>query len=272
VEFGVGIVPPDDQPQSAPREPNVWLDRAFAVSVFVLGCFAVASALVLTELRNARPVEVGTVPSGVVVTVPLPSKPVQGAPITPTQPQMPSPPAAAPVLPPLPETVLGKVPLHSIPDPGGPERNVSPEVANGPSQLGAPASVPKQFSGAVRVSGPNALIVGSVPVQLYGIKAPLADDKCGMAGSEPCATVAQRTMASRLATTKISCQVPSPKPGIIVAFAICLDSQGTDIAGSLVSDGLALADPRQSYDYVGAESIAKGLKRGLWAFRHAPAH
>ena len=49
--------------------------------------------------------------------------------------------------------------------------------------------------------------------------------------------------------------------------AICLDGDGVDLGGFLVAEGLALADPAQSYDYVGAEGIARAQKRGLWLFR-----
>jgi len=66
---------------------------------------------------------------------------------------------------------------------------------------------------------------------------------------------------------QIYCHVPSPKPGIVIAFAICLDADGVDLGGWLVSEGLALADTGQSYDYAGAESIARSQKRGLWGFR-----
>jgi endonuclease YncB( thermonuclease family) len=129
-------------------------------------------------------------------------------------------------------------------------------------------TAPKQFSGTAIATGPAALQVDKVPVQLFGIRAPSAHEKCGIGVAADCAAAAKRALAAKLpAGGKISCQVPAPKPGLVVAFAICLDGSGTDLAGYLVSEGLALADTAQTYDYAGAESIARGQKRGLWAFR-----
>ena len=37
--------------------------------------------------------------------------------------------------------------------------------------------------------------------------------------------------------------------------------------GTIIDDLKCAADPAQSYDYVGAEGIARAQKRGLWLFR-----
>ena len=80
----------------------------------------------------------------------------------------------------------------------------------------------------------------------------------------PCIEQAHRALAARLAPNAgVSCRVPAPN----AVGAICLDALGVDLGGLLVAEGLALADPSQSYDYVGAESIARTQHRGLWLFR-----
>jgi endonuclease YncB( thermonuclease family) len=149
--------------------------------------------------------------------------------------------------------------------PAAPERGESAEVASG-AHAPIPA-VPKQFSGIAHVMGAAALQVDKVPVQLYGIREPTPHDRCGVGDAADCVAAAKRALAAHIAGATISCQTPSPKPGIIVAFAVCLDGQGVDLGGFLVAEGLALADTGQTYDYAGAESIARGQKRGLWGFR-----
>jgi endonuclease YncB( thermonuclease family) len=82
----------------------------------------------------------------------------------------------------------------------------------------------------------------------------------------PCAEQAQGILAARLAQkANVSCRFPGAARED--GAAICLDGDGVDLAGMLVAEGLALADPAQSYDYVGAESVARSQKRGLWLFR-----
>ena len=68
------------------------------------------------------------------------------------------------------------------------------------------------------------------------------------------------------ANAAVSCRVP-PGQRRAVAAALCIDAAGVDLAGFLVAQGFALADPAQSYDYVGAETVARSQKRGLWRYR-----
>jgi endonuclease YncB( thermonuclease family) len=190
-------------------------------------------------------------------------------------PQAPAPPPAPP---PLQEVQLKEVPIHAIPEEGGgrpghpldlshepPERHVSSEVANGASRAPLPGA-PAQFAGTAKVTAATALEVGVVPVQLYAVKPAGSGDRCGTGPAADCAAAARTALAARLAGS-LSCHVPSPHPGIVVAFAICLDAQGTDLGGLLVGQGLALADTGISYDYVSLERQAREARRGLWQFR-----
>lgn len=190
----------------------------------------------------------------------------------------PPPPPAPAAPPPLPEVELKEVPVHVVPsEPGGggghpldlshPEESAhageSAEVANGAARVPAPAP-PRDFAGPGRVTGAAALMVGSQPVQLYGISPPAQGASCG---GTACRAAAEAALGQRLAAGPLSCHTPRPHPGSVVAFAICQDGQGADLGAYLVGQGLATADTGQSYDYVAAESQARGQRRGLWQSR-----
>jgi endonuclease YncB( thermonuclease family) len=177
-------------------------------------------------------------------------------------------PPAEPVLTPLPEAQIGARSIHAVPEePDRPtDRHVSDEVANGPREL--PPTTQKQFSGTGKVIGPASLMVGDARVQLFGIKPPDANERCGIGAAADCAETARQALTSRFPpNANIYCQVPHLHPGASAVSAICLDPDSADLGGYLVSEGLALADTSQSYDYVGAESIARNARRGLWANR-----
>jgi len=107
-------------------------------------------------------------------------------------------------------------------------------------------------------------------VRLFGIQPPATSDRCtlGRGGVVPCSEVTQEVLAARVApqAPSVTCRVPS---GLSEAArrASCLDAGGSDIAGYLVAEGLALADRTGSADYVGAEGIAQSYSKGLWHYR-----
>jgi endonuclease YncB( thermonuclease family) len=165
---------------------------------------------------------------------------------------------------------LRSVPVHVIPDEGPQpgDAHVSDEVANGPRELTPlpTRTASKQIAGTAKATGPTTIQVGDVQVRLFGIKPAGPADRCGLAGASDCLAAAQRALTARLPPgARIYCQTPLTHPG--QAVAICLDPNGGDLGGYLVSEGLALADTGQSYDYSGAESIARNAKRGLWGGR-----
>lgn len=82
-----------------------------------------------------------------------------------------------------------------------------------------------------------------------------------------CADVARDALAARLAAERtVSCRVP-PGQSHGAQAAVCVDAAGTDLGGFLVAEGLALADPARSYQYVGAEGAARSFRKGLWRYR-----
>ena len=126
------------------------------------------------------------------------------------------------------------------------------------------------ISGAARVTDGVSLSVLGRKVRLFGVRAPAAGDLCLSSDStapRPCSDQARGALIARLAANdQIFCQVP-PGQRAPVPAAVCHDAAGTDLAGMLVADGFALADPTQSYDYFGAEAAARQLRRGLWHYR-----
>jgi endonuclease YncB( thermonuclease family) len=192
-------------------------------------------------------------------------------------------PTADDALPPLTKVKVAQHVVHAVPEdtsplpaPGHasslPTMGQSEEVRLGPhalpTQTAQSAFVPRQFSGAATAIGGVELKVDSTPVALFGIKAAGNGDKCGAGNGSDCLEAAKRALSDRIgATGHVSCRIPNPQHPGATAFAICLDPNGVDLSGFLIAQGLALADTGQSYDYVGAESVARNLKHGLWQFR-----
>ena len=192
-------------------------------------------------------------------------------------------PANAPS-PDLPTIEVKPRPVHTVPDYTPPPAPVTLREQDGhelapPAEetaaRRAPPPMPKQeaavvISGTARVDDGVSLNVRGRTVPLFGVRAPKGGDRCAAAaGPAPraCGDVARDALAARLrANTAVSCRVPPGQRGGGDA-AICLDSTGVDLGGFLVGQGFALADPAQSYDYVGAESVARSSRRGLWRYR-----
>jgi endonuclease YncB( thermonuclease family) len=184
---------------------------------------------------------------------------------------------AVPALAPLPERQVAEIPFHAVPENEEPPKPQPFQMRDSPgmvtsrpsartnSRSAALAPPPRQLAGKAEVAGAAVLRVAGQNLQLFGIRPPGGDDRCGGGGSAvtPCADRARAVLAGRLGRTT-SCRFPAPSSD---SGAICLDGDGVDLGGLLVGEGLALADRSQSFDYVGAESIAKSQRRGLWQFR-----
>ncbi len=140
-------------------------------------------------------------------------------------------------------------------------RRVNPQPAAA-SEIGP-------LRGTARVVSEISLVVGNQAVRLYGVKAPAIGDRCVVArdgAARDCRDAARQALAERLQRDpRVSCR--APRDNARTAATICLDSTGVDLAGFLVSEGLALADRSESSDYAGAEGIARSLRRGLWRSR-----
>jgi endonuclease YncB( thermonuclease family) len=183
---------------------------------------------------------------------------------------------AAPELAPLPTRDVAQIPFHAVPENEEPPKPQPFQMRDSPglvpsrpnSRAGSPSAAstapPRQLAGKAEAAGAAALQVAGQKLRLFGIRPPDGNDRCGGSGAAmPCAERARAMLAGRLARNT-SCRFPAPSSD---GAAICLDGDGVDLGGLLVAEGLALADRIQSFDYVGAESVAQSQKRGLWQFR-----
>lgn len=172
----------------------------------------------------------------------------------------------------LPSVEVPARPVHVVPpDDGKAARPVTITGRGGGADAHAasPTAAPAVIKGPAKLAGGLSLTVGDRAIELFGVKAPHFGDRCA-ATTQPagnCGDVARGALAARLkANAAVSCHVP-PGQRRAVAAALCIDAAGVDLAGFLVAQGFALADPAQSYDYVGAETVARSQKRGLWRYR-----
>jgi endonuclease YncB( thermonuclease family) len=181
----------------------------------------------------------------------------------------------------LPTVEIGQRPVHAVPEgDAAPARPVTIKGPDGRETALRAVPVPRhytpspppltQISGAARVTDGVSLSVLGRKVRLFGVRAPAAGDLCPSGDStvpRPCSDEARGALIARLAgNAQIFCRVP-PGQRAPVPAAVCHDASGADLAGMLVADGFALADPTQSYDYFGAEAAARQLRRGLWHYR-----
>lgn len=148
----------------------------------------------------------------------------------------------------------GRVMSHIVPRPASPVAAMPP--------------APAPLNGVAQVGNPTVIMVSGQPVRLFGVRPADPTDVClSKAGrAQPCADAARDALAARLGTfSDVHCRMPPGRRGD--GSSICLDGAGVDLAGYLVGEGLALANPRESNDYVGAEGVARANKRGLWHYR-----
>lgn len=203
-------------------------------------------------------------------------------------PETPQPPVSAPAAEDgtpaadLPTIAVTQRPVHAVPeDDAKPALPVTIKGRDGrATALRSPARAPASYvpsppavtriNGAARVADVVSLTVQGRPVRLFGVQPPQVGDRCAANADmapRPCLDLAHEALAARLkGNDAVSCRVP-PGQRAPVPAAVCFDATGTDLGGFLVAQGLAVFDPRQSYDYVGAESDARSSRRGLWRYR-----
>ncbi len=125
------------------------------------------------------------------------------------------------------------------------------------------------FDGRGGAPGGTTLSVAGHNLRLFGVRLAEPRDRCGLGPGDnrSCSDVARDALAQRLQHyPSVSCRVPPGQRGSDQA-ASCTDNSGTDLAGFLVGEGYALADTNQSFDYFGAEGVARSNRRGLWRYR-----
>ncbi|WP_417309211.1 thermonuclease family protein [Devosia sp.] len=139
------------------------------------------------------------------------------------------------------------------------------------SYLLAPAStrlrpVPGPMTGQVeRVMDGDSFVLNGVGIRLADIDAPEYDQLCQDAGGAdwPCGRVAGQRLRTLL-TTGVAC-TSSGWDSYDRVLARC-SAQDTDIAGTMVAEGLAIS----SGAYATEQAEARAARRGLWAGTFVP--
>jgi len=127
------------------------------------------------------------------------------------------------------------------------------------------ARLDRDVAGRARARDGDSIVVGGVPIRIWGIDAPEWRQRCrGAYGrSYPCGRIAFRALAHRLRTARVHC-VPRLRDKFERLVATCYRGD-EDIARWLVREGLALDWPRYSAGaYREAEDEARRATRGLW--------
>jgi endonuclease YncB( thermonuclease family) len=164
---------------------------------------------------------------------------------------------------------------HTVTRSGAPARAAPPEPSAAalpsisPTQTAATPPMAATVVGPASATGTISLVVKGQSIRLFGVSPPANSDRCVSARGTVsyCADVTRDVLAQRLAhSASVTCRLSaSSRPND--PTRVCLDGGGVDIAGYLVTEGLAIADPVQGGEYRGAESIAKSYRKGLWAYR-----
>lgn len=119
------------------------------------------------------------------------------------------------------------------------------------------------YGGAEVIDG-NTLVVGGQRVRLFGIDAPDLEQTCDWPKKTiECGKISRSAVLDLIAgVERISCKTRGRDHDgrwIAVCYA-----DGSDIGRNMVHTGWALADRKQSLNYVRTEHRAKDAKRGLW--------
>jgi endonuclease YncB( thermonuclease family) len=125
------------------------------------------------------------------------------------------------------------------------------------------AEEPGLYRGQAEVVGPAMLSLGEKRILLYGVDAPVKGQRC-QAGSKTwdCATASAKTLLNLIGTQEITCEQRRVDQFGRV-FAICKSGE-VDINRALVEAGMAVALPKETTDYVAAETAAKAKRIGIW--------
>ena len=119
------------------------------------------------------------------------------------------------------------------------------------------------YRGPAEVVGPAMLSLDGKRIVLYGVDAPVKGQPC-QAGSKTwdCATASAKTLLNLIGTQEVTCE-PRRTDQFGRVFAVC-KAGDVDINRALVDAGMAIALPKETTDYVGAEAAAKAKGIGIW--------
>ncbi len=129
--------------------------------------------------------------------------------------------------------------------------------------LASPAAA-VTVAGQARVVDGDTLVIAGEKLRLHGIDAPELDQPCALNGAVwACGDWARDELAARVRGREVTCEAQA-RDRYKRLLVTCRVGQ-TDLAQSLVRDGVAFAYRRYSTAYVPDEAEARRAGRGLWA-------
>ncbi|MDP6707560.1 MAG: thermonuclease family protein [Alphaproteobacteria bacterium] len=119
------------------------------------------------------------------------------------------------------------------------------------------------FSGEVRIVDGDTLEIGGRRLRLYGIIAPVLDNRCAVAGKTiACGRVSRSALLDLTAGAKVSCDLV--KGGTTDEPPAICRAGGYDLSEGMTYTGWARADTETTDAYRRFERDARRHHRGLW--------
>lgn len=131
---------------------------------------------------------------------------------------------------------------------------------------------PDVVQGPPQVIDGDTLAVGGQRVQLEGIDAPEHGQSCESSNGRrySCGLTAVHALHRRINRGHVRCEVRGRRDRFGSRFGTCYTQDGTDLNGWLVRRGFALADWKQSKQYIPYEEAARAEGIGVHAGRYVP--
>jgi len=127
-----------------------------------------------------------------------------------------------------------------------------------------PAAALAEVSGSALVMDGDTVTVQGQDITLYGIHAPSIVQSCGMdAEIWQCGWDAANRLEAIIANRTVTCtDIVENADGKLVGRCA---AEGEDLAGAMIDEGLAVADPETGADYQPRAMAASDQKVGMWS-------
>lgn len=127
-----------------------------------------------------------------------------------------------------------------------------------------PTAAMAEVSGSALVMDGDTVTVDGQDISLYGVNAPSIVQSCGIDdGMWQCGWDAANRLEEIIAGRTVTCtDVVENEDGHMVGRC---SVEGEDLAGAMIDEGLAVADPETGADYQARAMAASDAKVGMWS-------